>query len=222
MITSQCWPMTSTRSSTSLLRDMDNNESTPKLLSINAQPARRSESKEDPSESFPGAEVDSWIGLAWPGRDGGRSVEEGVAIGRCRIMVMAYIGLFRDGGNRWGALPPRLGKGKPLVVPTEFCGVGVRTLEVSCSSSGIVTENMRVMKMVRLLASFGPVLLLSLAGRSGGMLPGVKDLARLLRRRKPSELPREPVPSCIDGFVALGSVVLDSSGTMWILFEFPL
>ena len=177
-MTSQCWPMTSTRSSTSLLRDRESSESTPKFESINAQPARRSESKEDPSESLPGAEVDRLCDLDWPGRDGGRSVDEGLPIGRCRMMVMAYMGLFRDGGSLWGPLPFWLGNGKPLPVPTELWGVGVRTWDVSCSSSGMVTENMRVMKMVRRLESLEGLLLFSPTANSGGMFPAVKDLAK--------------------------------------------
>lgn len=136
-------------------------------------------------------------------------------------MVMAYMGLFRDGGSLRGPLAPWFGKGKPLAVPTELCGVGVRTLDVSCSSSGMVTENMRVMKMVRLLESFGALVLFSLIANSGGMLPAVKDLAKWLLRRRPSDLPSEFVPSCMGGIVAPSSFALDSSGTMWILFEFP-
>jgi hypothetical protein len=58
MMTSQCCPTTSTRSSTSLFREDDKSDSTPRFESIKAQPARRSESNEEPSESGPGTEVD--------------------------------------------------------------------------------------------------------------------------------------------------------------------
>lgn len=148
-------------------------------------------------------------------------MDEGAPIGRCKMIVMAYMGLFRDGGNFWGPLAVGLGNGKPLAVPTELCGVGVRTLDVSCSSSGMVTENMRVMKMVRLLDSFAMTPLLSPTASSGGMLPGVKDLARLLLRLRPSDRPSELAPSCMGGMAALGSAGLDSRGTMWILLELP-
>lgn len=78
----------------------------------------------------------------------------------------------------------------------------------------MVTENMRVMKMVRLLDSLAVAPLLSPAASSGGMLPGVKDLARLLLRLRPSDLPSEFVPSCMGGMAALGSAGLGSRGTM--------
>jgi hypothetical protein len=223
-MTSQCWPTTSTRSSTSLLNEDERNESTPRLASTKAHPARRSESKEEASDSWPGAEVDRCIGFfRLAPRDDGLGVGVVCDIGRWRMMVMAYMGLFRACEGNIGLVAPGLvfdeGKGKPLPLGSELCGVGVRS---SLSSSGIVTENMRVIKIVLRLGSFGMLSLESLRARSVGGFAGVKDLARWLLRRRPSARPKEVVASCIlvprtdesDGRV--------SSGTMCILFELPL
>ena len=116
-----------------------------------------------------------------------------------------------------------LGKGNPLLRPREFWGVGVGALEESASSSGRVTENMRVMKIVLLRGSLLAVSADSVAGRgsSGGRLEGVYDFARWLLRRRPSARPRELVASCRVDERADGSDVLESKGTMWSLFEFP-
>jgi hypothetical protein len=79
----------------SLLREDDRSDSTPRLESTKAHPARRSESNEEPSESCPGADVERWAGFL-------RLVplEEGLMLGvcemgRCRMSVMAYMGLLR-------------------------------------------------------------------------------------------------------------------------------
>jgi hypothetical protein len=100
-------------------------------------------------------------------------------MGRWRMIVMAYMGLFRTCDGHGGLGAPGFvvvaGKGKPLPFGSELCGVGVRS---SCSSSGTGTENMRVMKMVRRLGSFGVLSLESARGRSVGRFAGVKDLAR--------------------------------------------
>jgi hypothetical protein len=94
-------------------------------------------------------------------------------------MVMAYMGLFRTCEGYAVLEPPGLtvvaGKGKPLPFGSELWGVGVRS---SCSSSGMVTENRRVMKMVRRLGSFSTLSVESARGMSAGRLAGVKDLAR--------------------------------------------
>jgi hypothetical protein len=63
---------------------------------------------------------------------------------------------------------------------------------MSTLSSGLGTENMRVMKIVRRFGSLGTLSLESARGSSAGMFEGVKDLARLLLLRKPSPRPREP------------------------------
>lgn len=98
IMTSQCCPTTSTRSSTSLLRDEDSNDSTPRLESMKAHPARRSESKDEARESCPGAELDKWAAdLALAPREDGRNAWEFGDMGKWRMMVMAYIGLFRMG-----------------------------------------------------------------------------------------------------------------------------
>ena len=137
---------------------------------------------------------------------------------------MAYIGLLRAGGGAfaWGPLLPVRGKGNPLPLPIEFWGVGVGTLEVSFSSSGTVTENMRVMKMVRRLGSLVERLPGWEAGVSGGRVAGVYSFARWLLRRKPSARPREFVASWIVAAATERSEGFGSSGTIWILFEFPL
>ena len=154
-------------------------------------------------------------------RDEGRRVGEVCDIGRWRIMVMAYMGLLRTFEGYGGLVAPVLvlvgGKGKPLAFGSELCGVGVRS---SCSSSGMVTENMRVMKMVRRLGSLGMLSLESLWGSSAGKFAGVKDLARWLLRRRPSARPSEFVASCTLVLSIEGSGLV-SSGTMWILFELP-
>lgn len=196
-MTSQCCPTTSTRSSTSLHSDEDRSESTPRLESMKAHPVRRSESKEEPSESCPGAEVDRCTGvLALALREEGLTLGDVFDMGRWRMIVIAYMGLFRtcEGYGTLGAPGFVLvaGKGKPLPFGSELCGVGVRS---SCSSSGTVTENMRVIKMVRRLGSFGTPSLESARGRSVGRLAGVKDLARWLLLRRPSARPRELVAS---------------------------
>jgi hypothetical protein len=179
-MTSQCCPTTSTRSSTSLHNDEDRSESTPRLESIKAQPARRSESREEPRESCAGAEVERCTGvLVLALRDDGLMLGDVFDMGSWRMMVMAYMGLFRTcegyGGFEDAGLVVVAGKGKPLPFGSELCGVGVRSW---CSSSGMVTENMRVMKMVRRLGSFGIPSLESARGRWVGRFAGVKDLAR--------------------------------------------
>lgn len=64
----------------------------------------------------------------FPPREGGRSVGEVCAIGRCRIMVMAYMGALRiceaDGLDAPGLLL-LAGNGKPLPFGSELCRVGV-------------------------------------------------------------------------------------------------
>jgi hypothetical protein len=135
---------------------------------------------------------------------------------------MAYMGLLRTCEKYGGFGPPALvlvgGKGKPLAFGRELCGVGVRS---SLSSSGRVTENMRVMKMVRRLASLSTLSLESLRGRSAGGLAGVKDLAKLLLLRKPSARPSELVASMLVPSTGGVSPDLASSGTMCILLELP-
>ena len=146
-------------------------------------------------------------------------------MGKWRMMVMAYMGLLRVCDGYTGLVAPGLvvvfvvGKGKPLPLGRELCGVGVRS---SLSSSGIVTENMRVMKMVLRLGSFGRLSLESLGAKSVGGFAGVKDLARWLLRRRPSARPKELVVSCALVPSIEVSVGLVSSGTMWILLELPL
>lgn len=144
-------------------------------------------------------------------------------IGRWRMMVMAYMGLFRGCEGYTGLVAAGLefdaGKGKPLPFGSELCGVGVRS---SLSSSGMVTENIRVMKMVLRLGSFGMLSLESLRARSVGGLAGVKDLARWLLRRRPSARPKEVVASCMLVPRTGASAGLVSRGTMCILFELPL
>lgn len=96
-MTSQCCPTTSTLSSTSLLSEDERSDSTPRFESMNAQPALRSESREEASESWPGADEERWegvLGFAAP-LDEGRSAEEACEMGRCRMIVMAYMGLLR-------------------------------------------------------------------------------------------------------------------------------
>ena len=136
---------------------------------------------------------------------------------------MAYIGLFRACEGYTGLVAAGLvfgaGKGKPLPLGSELCGVGVRS---SLSSSGTVTENMRVMKMVRRLGSLGILSLDSLRARSVGGFAGVKDLARWLLRRRPSARPKDVVASCMLVPKTAESAGLVSSGTMCILFELPL
>jgi hypothetical protein len=86
----------------------------------------------------------------------------------------------------------------------------------------MVTENMRVMKMVRRLGSLGMLSLESVRGRSVGRLEGVKDLARWLLRRRPSARPSELVASwMLELSRDDDSAGLVSRGTMWILLELP-
>lgn len=138
------------------------------------------------------------------------------------MIVMAYMGVLRGWcrcvGFEGPGLAPACGNGKPPVGGCEVGGfVGVRTCVLS---SGLGTENMRVMKMVRRFGSFGIFSLESARGRSAGGLEGVNDLARLLLLRKPSPRPKEPDMSCRVGPRALGSGFV-SSGTICILFELP-
>jgi hypothetical protein len=215
-MTSQCCPTTSTRSSTSLLIDAESNDSTPRFDSTKAQPARRSESREEPRESWPGIDVDKCAAFRkLAPLDCGRSVGDDCDTGKCKIIVIAYMGLRRAWAAHGGLGTPGLfvaeGKGKPLPLGRELWGVGVRA---SCSSSGIVTENMRVMKMVRRLGSLGTLSLESLRGSSVGALPGVKDLAKLLLLRKPSARPNEPIASWRPVVGAGVSAGLVSRGTM--------
>ena len=95
-MTSQCCPTTSTLSSTSLLREAERSESTPRFESIKDQPARRSESRDEASESCPGADVERCAGvLRVVLRDDGLRVGDVCDIGRWRIIVIAYMGLLR-------------------------------------------------------------------------------------------------------------------------------
>ena len=140
------------------------------------------------------------------------------------MIVMAYIGVFRGwlrcvGFCGLASLAFACGNGKPPpggCVAGAFVGVRASTL-----SSGLGTENIRVMKIVRRFGSLGMASLESARGSSLGMFEGVKDLAKLLLLRKPSPRPKEPDMSCMLGPSTVGSGALVSSGTMCILFELP-
>jgi hypothetical protein len=71
-------------------------DSTPRFGSTKAQPARRSESREEPRDSWAGTDVERCAELRklLP-RDGGRNAGAACEMGKCRMRVMAYIGLLR-------------------------------------------------------------------------------------------------------------------------------
>jgi hypothetical protein len=135
------------------------------------------------------------------------------------MIVIAYMGILRICDGWVGLVVADLvlvcGKGKPLDCARGDCDV-LPTL-----SSGMVTENMRVIKIVRRFGSLERLSRTCGAGGSEEKLAGVKDLARLLRLRRPSVLPKELVGSCALVLSKDTSGCFVSRGTMCILLEFP-